>query len=260
MTSAPDTSAPPASVTRTVGIDLAAEPVRTALAVIAWSPGSARLERLSLNMTDEMIVDAAATADRIGIDCALGWPIDFVEFVSAHAMAERSPAVDGGADWRRRLAYRETDRVVREKSGRWPLSVSTDRLGLTAMRCAGLLGRLATARIEIDRSGATGRVAEVYPAATLRLWSIDASGYRVDADTRAAVVDEIARRAPWLGLGEHRALAIASADALDAIVSALAGRVAALGHFDPAPEPVRDQARREGWIILPTCGIEDLVD
>jgi predicted nuclease with RNAse H fold len=259
MTTALDTSAPRAITTRTVGIDLAAEPKRTALAVIAWSTGGARLEHLVLNVTDEMIVDAAATAERIGIDCALGWPIDFVEFVSAHAAAGPTPAVDGGADWRRLLAYRETDRVVRERSGRWPLSVSTDRLGLTAMRCAGLLGRLAASGTQIDRSGVTGAVAEVYPAATLRLWDIDASGYRVDAATRGTVLDEIARRAPWLDLGEHRALAEASADALDAIIAALVARVAALGRFDSAPEAVRDQARREGWIILPTCGIEDLL-
>jgi hypothetical protein len=56
-------------------------------------------------------VDVVAEVDLMGIDCAFGWPDDFVEFVSRHATGAR---VDlsryDGIDWRRRLAYCEADR------------------------------------------------------------------------------------------------------------------------------------------------------
>lgn len=106
---------------RTAGVDLAADARRTALAVIAWTPGRARLERLTVGVADDEIVDAAPAVARIGIDCALGWPDAFVDFVATHARAEVPPKVDGGAEWRRALAYRVTDVRVRERTGRWPL-------------------------------------------------------------------------------------------------------------------------------------------
>jgi len=153
----------------TAGIDLAAEPKGTALALIDWSDRSGKLIDLQVGVADSVIVEDVSNAGKIGIDCALGWPMEFVDFVSNHNDPNaKSHQVEGGMDWRRRLSYRETDRAVRAKTGRWPLSVSTDRLGLTAMRCAGLLGRLEKTGIQIDRSGA-GVVAEVYPGATLRV-------------------------------------------------------------------------------------------
>ena len=133
----------------TAGIDLAAEPKGTALALIEWSEGSGKLLDLQVGVDDSVIVQGISNAEKIGIDCALGWPMEFVDFVSNHNDPNaQSHEVEGGMDWRRRLSYRETDRAVRARTGRWPLSVSTDRLGLTAMRCAGLLGRLEKAGIE----------------------------------------------------------------------------------------------------------------
>jgi hypothetical protein len=49
-----------------------------------------------------------------------------------------------------------------------PLSVATNRIGLAATRCAGLLARLAADGRPVDRAG-TGVVVEVYPAAALKL-------------------------------------------------------------------------------------------
>ena len=245
---------------RTAGVDLAADRRRTALAVIAWMPGAARLERLTVGVDDDEIVDAAAAVTRIGIDCALGWPDAFVEFVSAHARAEVAPEVDGGADWRRTLAYRATDRHVHAQTGRWPLSVSTDRLGVTAMRCAGLTGRLAATGLTVDRSGVTGAVAEVYPGATLRAWEFDTRGYRVEAEARRRLLTALAESAPGLDLGPFAELMIASPDAFDAAVGAFGARAAALGRFEPPPAELTAQARREGWIVLPSCSLAELLD
>jgi predicted nuclease with RNAse H fold len=237
----------------TAGVDLAAEDKGTALAVIDWSGRAATLTALSLGVGDAAIADAATAVDKLGIDCAFGWPDEFVSFMVAHADHESvdAPAVDGGMDWRRTLAYRETDREVRAKTGRWPLSVSTDRLGLTAMRCAGLLGRIQARGVDVDRSG-RGVVVEIYPGASLRLWGFDTAGYRVSAEARESLLAQVLDAAPWLDLNGHADLMVRSGDAFDAVIAALASRSAVLGHSDaPRPEQLA-RARREGWVALPT--------
>jgi hypothetical protein len=66
----------------TAGIDLAAEPKATALALIEWGKNQAELQLLSLGVADEQIVGLAKSADKIGIDCAFGWPVEFFEFLA----------------------------------------------------------------------------------------------------------------------------------------------------------------------------------
>ncbi|WP_432548001.1 DUF429 domain-containing protein [Kineococcus sp. SYSU DK004] len=250
----------------TVGVDLATQPARTGLAVVEWSPGRARVAHLALGATDADVVAAAgAPADKVGIDCPLGWPDEFTAFVAAHTAGRLAQHVDtgpgaDGEELRRRVAYRHTDRVLR-RAGYVPLSVSTDRIGLTAVRAAVLLERLAAAGVPVDRSG-TGVVAEVYPAASLHRWGLAHRGYkgREGASARAALVAGLLARTPWLDVGAHRALCEASDDALDALVAALAARAAALGRCaSPAPGEV-ERARREGWIVLPEGQVGDLVD
>jgi hypothetical protein len=69
------------------------------------------------------------------------------------------------------LRLRETDRAVHERSKRWPLSVSSDRIAIPAMRCAGLLtaiaGHIGPAAVKRDGSGLC---CEVYPDPALREW------------------------------------------------------------------------------------------
>jgi predicted nuclease with RNAse H fold len=235
----------------TAGVDLAAEPRGTALALVEWSTDRARLLRLEVGVTDEPIVELACTVEKIGVDCALGWPHEFVEFLVDHATFDGQPkSFDGGMDWRRRLAYRETDRDVRMQTGRWPLSVSTDRLGLTAMRAAGLMSRMSDAGLDVNRLG-SGVVVEVYPGATLRQWSIDTTSYRTDNMARSLLVDEIQNRAPWLEIEPFRDLMTASADAVDAVVAAMSARASALGLCPVPPAQSERLARIEGWIALP---------
>jgi len=244
---------------RTAGVDLAAEPKGTALAVIDWSDTVASVVELQVGVTDDVIVHTAGTVEKLGIDCAFGWPDEFVDFVVAHSLGDENRiGVDGGIAWRRTLAYRETDREVRRITGRWPLSVSTDRLGLTAMRCAGLLSRISEAGIAVDRSGA-GMVAEVYPGATLRLWGFSTTGYRTDPLLRIKLIEEIRDLAPWLNLGPCAPQMIASTDAFDAVIAALAARSAALGQYEPPAASLRDRARREGWIVLPSGPLAGLL-
>ena len=246
----------------TAGVDLAAEPRGTALAVIDWSGEVARVVELTVGASDGRIVAVAPTVASLGIDCAFGWPDDFVAFIAGHSAGgrlDRSPAesTGSGMDWRRRLAYRETDRVVRRLTGRWPLSVSTDRLGLTAMHCAALLESLGDGIGPVDRSGA-GFAAEVYPSATLRTWGFSTAGYKADAAIRAGLLDSLLERAPWLDPGPMAALMVASDDAFDAVIASLAARAHALGLWHRPPPESLDRAGREGWIVLPTVDLAQL--
>jgi predicted nuclease with RNAse H fold len=242
----------------TAGVDLAAEPKGTALAIIEWKKTQATLVDLQLGVNDQAIVETAGVVDKLGIDCALGWPIEFVEFLNNHANLESTSFPDGGMDWRRRASFRESDRHVREVTGKWPLSVSTDRLGLTAMRCAGLQGRIQQIGIEIDRSG-SGKVVEIYPGASLRLWGFDTTGYRANEDARAELLTSIEHSVSWLNLGSHRELMISSTDAFDAVIASLATRAAATNQYLHPPKEFLDIAKVEGWIALPTGSINDLL-
>lgn len=243
----------------TAGVDLAAEPQGTALAVIDWSSTTATVVDLQIGVTDEPIVLAASQVTKLGIDCALGWPQEFVNFMTQQADVNLSGHdFDGGMDWRRTLAYRETDRNVREQTGRWPLSVSTDRLGLTAMRCAGLLSRLKADGVEIDRSG-TGLVAEVYPGASLRLWGFTTTGYRSSGDIRRELLSDLKAQASWFVPGEYEDLMISSCDAFDAVVAAFAARAVAKGQYLPPREDQLALAKVEGWVTLPQGTLHSLL-
>ncbi|WP_235928951.1 DUF429 domain-containing protein [Marisediminicola senii] len=244
---------------RTAGVDLAAESKGTALAIMDWTPLGATLRELHLGVDDQQIVAAAVGVEKLGIDCAFGWPDEFVRFVTGHSGRVPNPSgPEGGMAWRRTLAYRETDRHVREKTGRWPLSVSTDRLGLTAMRCAGLLARLEKSGLSTDRAG-SGAVVEIYPGASLRLWGFNTTGYRTDSTSRARLLREILEAAPWLDVAAFSEQLISSADAFDAVIASLAARNASLGYYARPPVELLERAQREGWIALPTKRIGDLL-
>ena len=244
----------------TIGVDLAAAPKKTGLAAIEWSRGHAALRLLKLAPNDAEIVAESRDATTIGIDCPFGWPVEFVEFVSAHIKSEVAPRTLAGADWRRQLAYRETDRFVREHTGRWPLSVSTDRLGLTAMHCAELLEEFANAGEIVDRSG-RGRLVEVYPGAAVRFWGLTTAGYKSDVNMRAIATNDLIRQAPWLHIEpDSIALMSRSDDAFDAVIAALNARAHALGLTTRIPDALLAAAKSEGWTALPTAPLEVLID
>lgn len=245
---------------RTVGVDLAAEPLRTAVAVLRWEAGGATLDDLVLGADDDALADRIEAADKSGIDAPFGWPLAFVDFVAAHRDGHVvAPADVAGKEWRRRLAFRHTDVATRELTGRWPLSVSADLIAHPAMRCAGLLARLAGAGLDVSRDG-TGAVVEVYPAASLRHWALPHRGYKggPNAARLGEVVDALGAAAPWLVLGKHEALCRHSDDALDAVVAALSARAAALGAVTVPPPDLAATVRREGWIAVPCCALADL--
>ncbi|MBM2618759.1 DUF429 domain-containing protein [Actinoplanes sp. LDG1-06] len=234
----------------TLGVDLASADERTAMARLEWAGGAAVVREMRLGVSDEELLDAVREVDKAGLDCPLGWPSAFVDFVAAQRKGHSTP-VAADAAWRRTLAYRVTDQAVRKEAGLNPLSVSADRIAYVAFRGANLLAHLG---IE-DRSGA-GVVVEVYPAASLRRWGLTHRGYKTDG--HGALLDELLAAAPWLDLGPYGELCRTSHDAFDAVIAALAARAAALGRFVPPAPEQREAARVEGWIALPTGDLNDL--
>jgi hypothetical protein len=236
---------------RTAGLDLAAEPKGTALAVIDWVPGAVTLTQLDLGVTNDHVASIAPHVAKLGIDCAFGWPDEFVAFVAGHSAGEPlNPPVEHGMAWRRRLAFRETDRDVERRIGKRPLSVSTDRLGLTAIRCAVILDQLQDVGLPVNRDG-SGLTAEVYPGAALRIWDLAVKGSKRDDDILALLVDRLIEKADWLDLGEWVPLMRRSHDAFDSVIAALNARAVAISlTHGPSPQ-LRAQAQREGWVHLP---------
>lgn len=238
----------------TVGVDLAAEAAATAIAIVRWSPGRAVVTSVQVGANDEAIIDAIGGSAKVGIDCPLGWPNPFVDFITAHRYGHVDALGDQpGLERRRPLAYRTTDIATAKLVGRWPLSVSSDRIARTAMRAAVLLAKLAAQDRPVDRSGA-GVVVEVYPAASLRVWGLTHRDRRrkTDVNRLSATVDRLTTAAPWLDLCSFGPLCRASDHALDSVLAALTARAAFLELTNRPTVEQLPVAQTEGWIAVPT--------
>ncbi len=229
----------------TIGVDVASQPEGTAACWVEWKHREATIRRIAEGVTDDairLIIDEAA--HKTGIDVPLGWPDGFVTAVSRHHRGEA-----WGEHPPRSLELRATDLVVREVTGRRPLSVSTDRIAYPTMRMARFLGG-------VDRSG-DGPIVEVYPAAALRIWGLTASGYKraKGAAALTALVASLREAAPWLRGDEAQWACIHRNDnVFDALIASLVARARALDLCEEIPHEMRALARVEGWIALPVAG------
>lgn len=226
----------------TLGIDLSSMPEGTAVSTIVWTANRARVAPPTINCNDALLDHMIRRADAVGIDAPFGWPRAFVDAVASWT------AVDWSADGRNRLQFRETDFEVRKTTGRWPLSVSTDRIALPAMRAMALLQRHGVT----DRGG-DGKFFEVYPAGSLNCWELPSRGYKkITADSaslRVEILKALRERLPWLTVFDIYA---ESSDSLDALIASLTARTATQG-LTAKPDPDQlEAARSEGWIHLPT--------
>jgi predicted nuclease with RNAse H fold len=233
-------------VTRTLGIDLASADARTGVALVDWTADGGRLLRLDQPASDDLIVELAAGCDVIAIDAPLGWPVAFTDALIAHRAGQPWPALDPSE-----LRLRRTDRLLGAR-GVWPLSVSTDRIGIVAFRAAQLLPRLGTGSAPA-RDGSDG-VIEVYPAAALMIWQQRHRQYKRDATDHAEGRKAIAE---WLcatfrvQVGEEFARIVASSDLLDALICAVLAHEWLAGRTEAISESERSVALEEGWIHVP---------
>lgn len=242
----------------TVGVDLATQPTKTAMASIEWLEGGARVVGLDLRVPDAAILDSALHAEIVGIDAPFGWPEAFIAFLSAHRDDRQGPPDPNPDAARRILAFRETDRVVAAATGNQPLSVATNLLGLTAMRASGLLAALRDRGEPVERAG-FGRVVEVYPAASMRCWGLPVVPYKgTNPAGLTGMVDALLGAAPWLDLGSFEHSCRTSDDAFDAVIASLTARSRAIGNWIPPGDDQRTLASREGWIVLPSSDLNAL--
>ena len=202
------------------------------------------------------LVEAVGRGNWVGIDAPFGWPAGFVRALTGYA--EREPWPDIGPD---ALRYRLTDRLVRDEVKLSPLSVSSDRIGVTAWRCARLLTLARAGGKAADRTGRDG-IVEVYPGAALTRWGLERRGYKTSGNSvrkqdqrakREELLTQLEKSADWLRWeGDARDRCVDSDDHLDAFLCALIARSAAVGQTVwPKKKKEWKAARAEGWIHLP---------
>ena len=194
----------------TAGVDLAADPKRSALVEVEWLDGRGRVVNVACPLDDEEILEAAQRADFMGIDCPFGWPMAFVDFVSQHARRELKPSGTSNAFWRRQFRYRRTDEFTADRMGKLPLSGSTDKLGVVALRMAELEARMLAAQISVERDG-SGSVCEVYPGSVKNFW------FQLPKPPASTVINQL----EWLTIDVGRKLLESNADVFDAFICAL---------------------------------------
>ncbi len=229
----------------TAGIDLAAQPAKTGAVLVDWSSEPPTVVRAWRKVTDEQILalyeEVTRQQGRVGIDCPLGWPRPFVDFVGAHAANRPLPTTELGTQ---SLRLRATDiAVMQRRLGRPPLSVSTNMLGVTALRAARLLAELRERGMPVDRAG-RGTVCEVYPAASRSAWGL----------TRVRDLTELLSRLPLAVVPPAERAQLDNEHIFDALVAALTARAVDVGATDPPPPGQADLAAEEGWIHVPSQG------
>jgi predicted nuclease with RNAse H fold len=235
----------------TLGIDLASQDKNTAACLLRWGePVAIQIARA--DFCDDALAQQIRTAGKVGIDVPLGWPLRFAEALGSYM----SGGIWAPPHLEPELHLRATDRYVKAdpERGRRPLSVSTDRIAIPAMRAARLL---TSADATFDRAGG-GTVVEVYPAASLQAWGFDPTGYKRSKGRRIreALVDRFIRStASWITITEAQKEACTADDnVFDALICALTARAFVLGLCDPIPPEHAAAARLEGWIALPCVG------
>lgn len=246
----------------TVGVDLAGRTGTTGVCRVTW--GRRPAVELLPAKHDEDLLSAMRSADKTGLDSPLGWPVAFIALLAAHRtgaelppLAHHAARADGRPGLGNTFTHRLTDDVAWKRTGagkRRPLSVSADKLGIVAIRAAGLLARLAEGGPAVPRDG-SGRVAEVYPAFALMQWGLASEGTYKSREATAARSRIVAGLEAGLDLDlsdRVRDRCVASDHDLDALISAVVARAAACGMTHaPATEEERAMAAVEGWMHLP---------
>lgn len=239
-----------------IGIDCATDPRKTGLARAVTRAGSRVLEvappltsrRPMLDLLVNWLGEPGPVL--LALDAPLGWPRAMAAALGAHR-AGALLAEDAGT-----IFTRETDRVIRTRTGKKPMDVGAERIARTAAAALRLLAELRTATGRpIPLAWTPGSLPEtaaieVYPAATLKVRGLPSSGYKRDGG--AAVRQELADVLRGLFAIDPDSVArmLVHDDALDAGLCCLAGLDFLHGDVIPPEDP--QLAQIEGWIWVKT--------
>ncbi|MGC2167856.1 MAG: DUF429 domain-containing protein [Acidimicrobiales bacterium] len=258
-------------VNRYVGIDLASQPSETGVVVLVVEGANARVSLpgapgAKFVADDANLVGIVDERTAVGLDAPLGWPDDFVAAVASHRTSARWPAYEHRSSdkIRQTLCYRTTDLYVQQHLKMTPLSVSSDRIGVVAMRAARLQSLWVRRWGDIEERDGSGRLIETYPAAALAVWGLRqphgtpykggrASERESRRETRREILAKIVGETKaWLTIDDDvRVGAVNSDHIFDALICALVALAARANMTGAVPEDARDAARREGWIHFP---------
>ena len=164
---------------------------------------------------------------------------------------------------------RETDRFLKQKTGKTALSVGADRIAWIAHDAVTLLQQIrAESGLEIPMAWGQGppkqpTAIEVYPATELIARGLEASGYKGKAEAHrkardnvlckleSDVRDRIDKSLPRLSresLAPFRERLVQTDHLLDAALCVLTGAAFLSGNCMPLPPNLDIASRREGWI------------
>jgi predicted nuclease with RNAse H fold len=243
-----------------VGIDLSVNPCKCGVCVLEGNAVTHVGHGRSTFEHPEWLVEHCSEADAVGVDVPFGWPKAFIDTLSNYEIG-----VALNRD-RRPYRLRTTDtwivetlprRLTRHTRPPAPFSVSTDKLGATAMVGSILLGTLSGEfRLSPRQCAVPGAVLEVYPAASLWCWGLP------HRDIEVFIALGTLQEAFRLEIrSADRELLLESRHCFDGLIAALTAREYANGNtFDP-PEPMPDRTLRvEGWIRVPNRHLDDAPD
>ena len=234
-----------------LGIDAAVDPRNTGLAMAGLAADGWTLHAVTTGSRDRDMAEQTisllnpACPVLVAIDAPLGWPAAFAKSLQGHRAGDALSAS------KEALFSRETDRLVRARTGLMPLSVSADRIARTAAAAleliTGLRERLDNSLpLLLDPSEAqNGGLIEVYPAATLKQRGLPCRGYkRPDhGPVRRKILNGISSE---INLAGFESVCIDSDHCLDAVLCVLTA-IDFVERRCAGPDST-DLALQEGWI------------
>ena len=236
-----------------IGVDCAAQDPKIGIAFGEFNDGTLTVRGASACSKEKTAVRAISESvcesqgpTLIAMDAPLGWP----RSLSRELLEHRA-----GSELRATAHYmfrRETDRFIKDKTGKTPLDVGANLIARTAHAALCLL-RDVRLQAKVDLPLAWDRLAlaelsaiEVYPAVTLAAHGFPSTEYKKPGQrmVRQEITSKLSAVARMSS--EVTTQMIKSADVLDAVVCLLAGKDFLIGE---AMEPEdRELAEVEGWI------------
>ncbi len=250
---------------RVVGLDWAvAAKSRAAVIVEKSVQGNQVVAGVITNVTDQQTIELCQNPEHavVAVDIPFAWPRAFGEFVHHWSAVEESPTPPP----KDRFRYRITDLFVQQRTGKWPLSVSTNLFALGALHWAQIVHdhRLKKQIVVEQRPSNPDELPmliEVYPGASIRaLRCQEETTYKSNAAARRQLVRSILDRFQIecdqvqfdrivsTGKEDH------ATDALIAAITALMflGEIPGWRTYTPDQSQLQD-ARQEGWIFFPAA-------